>query len=241
MPEPGTNELIKGNDLNIELHLQDIGGGSPTVKAKAFELRLINTSKQPGICLNAPLTPSAPKPDLRFLPQDNATISQQEQFIKIPCEDGENGEAVIGSFDGGGWTILTAEAILENNTRIKGVLMQDKTKKEIPIPKNNAGGKIAERWLADNGRPGETDDKETSQGNRNNGDGLTAYEEYRGFISEGNFRRLDPDTKELGVKIKKTDLPLFSDGLQKFEFVTGFRIVRFYENEIPANRRIAAW
>jgi predicted SprT family Zn-dependent metalloprotease len=238
MPEPGTSELVKGNDLNIELHLQDIGGGSSTVKAKSFELRLINTSKQPGICLNAPLAPSAPKHDIRFLPQDGATISPDGQFIKIPCDDGENGEVVIGSFDGGGWTILNAEAILENNTRIKGVLMQDKSKKDIPVPKNNAGGKIAQRWLDDNGNPGEMDDEETSPGNSNNGDGLSAYEEYRGFVSEGRYKRLDPSTKELGVKIKKTDIPIFSDGLQKFENATGFKIVRFYENEIPTNRRI---
>lgn len=238
MPEPGTSDLIKGNDLNIELHLQDIGGGSSTLKAKSFELRLVNTSKQPGICLNAPLTPSAPKHDLRFLPQDGATVSPDGQFIKIPCDDGENGEVVIGSFDGGGWTILNAEAILENNTRIKGVLMQDKSKKDIPIPKNNSGEKIAERWLKDNGNPGEMDDEETSPGNSNIGDGLSAYEEYRGFISEGRFKRLDPQAKELGVKMKKTDLPLFSDGLQKFETVTGVKVIRFYENEIPINRRI---
>jgi len=238
MPEPGADELTKGNELNIELHLQDIGSGSPTVKAKAFELRLINTSKQPGICLNAPLSPSAPKHDLRFLPQDGATVSPDGQFIRIPCEDGENGEVVIGSFDGGGWTILNAEAVLENNTRIKGVLEQDKSKKDIPIPKNNAGGKIAQRWLEDNGNPGETDDKEKSPGNYNDSDGLSAYEEYRGFITEGKYRRLDPNTKELGVKIKKTELPLFSNGLQKFENITGFKIVRFFENEIPANRRI---
>lgn len=238
MPEPGTDEVTKGNDLNIELHLQDIGGGSSTVKAKSFELRLINTSKQPGICLNAPFTPPAPKHDLRFLPQDGATVSPDGQFIKIPCDDGENGEAVIASFDGGGWTVLNAEAILENNTRIKGVLMQDKSKKDIPIPKNNTGGKIAERWLADNGNPGEMDDEETSPGNTNNGDGLSAYEEYRGFIAEGRYKRLDPQVKELGIKIKKTDLPIFGDGLKKFENVTGFKAVLFYENEIPVNRRI---
>jgi len=238
IPEPGDNELVKGNDLNIELHLQDIGGGSSTVKAKAFELRLINTSKQPGICLNAPFSPSAPKHDLRFLPQDGATVSPDGQSIKIPCDDGENGEAVIGSFDGGGWTILNAEAILENNTRIKGVLVQDKSKKDIPIPKNNTGGKIAERWLKDNGNPGEMDDEETNPGNSNIGDGLSAYEEYRGVISEGKHKRLDPDTKELGVKTKKTDLPLFSDGLGKFENVTGIKVLLFFENEIPTNRRI---
>lgn len=238
MPEPGTDELTKGNDLNIELHLQDIGGGSSTVKAKSFELRLITTSKQPGICLNAPSTPSAPKHDLRFLPQDGATVSPDGQFIRIPCDDGENGEVVIASFDGGGWTTLNAEAILENNTRIKGVLMQEKSKKDIPIPKTNTGGKIAERWLADNGNPGEMDDEETSPGNSNNGDGLSAYEEYRGFLAEGRYKRLDPKAKELGIKIKKTDLPIFSDGLEKFENVTGFKVVRFYENEIPADRRI---
>lgn len=238
MPEPGADELTKGNDLNIELHLQDIGGGSSTAKAKSFELRLVNTSKQPGICLNAPLIPSASKHDLRFLPQDGATLSPDGQFIKIPCEDGENGEAVIGSYDGGGWTILNAEAILENNTRIKGVLMQDKSKKDIPIPKNNAGGKIAQRWLDDNGNPGEMDDEETSPGNSNNGDGLSAYEEYRGFMSEGRYKRLDPNVKELGVKFKKSELSLFSDGLGKFENVTGFKVIRFFENEIPTNRRI---
>ena len=38
---------------------------------------------------------------------------------------------------------------------------------------------------SDNGNPGEMDDEETTPGNSNNGDGLSAYEEYRGLISEG--------------------------------------------------------
>lgn len=238
MPEPGLNESIKGNDLNIELHLQDIGGGISSVKAKWFELRLVNTSKQPGVCINTPLTPSGLQPDLRFLSQPGATVSPDGQFIRIPCEDGENGEAVIGSYDGGGWTILTAKAILENGNSADGVLSQDKSKKDIPIPKNFSGGKIAERWLDDNGNPGETNDDETTAGNNHNGDGLSAYEEYRGVFSEGNFKRLDPKEKELGVKFKKSDINHFNDGMKKFESVTGFRIIRFHENEIAASRRI---
>ncbi len=238
MPEPGLNESVKGNDLNIELHLQDIGGGVSSVKAKFFELKLVNTSKEKGVCINAPLAPSAPKPDLRFLPQAGATVSPDGQYIKIPCEDGENGLAVIGSYDGGGWTILTAKATLENGKTVEGVLDRDKSKKNIPIPKNFSGGKIAEAWLKDNGNPGETDDKETSQENTNNGDGLSAYEEYRGVMSEGKFKRLDPLAKELGVKFKKTQLSLFDDGFHMFEKVSGFKIIQFYENEIPASRRI---
>ncbi len=238
IPEPGMNESMKGNELNIELHLQEIDGSSPAVKAKFFELKLVNTSKQPGICINAPLSPSTPKPDLRFLPQERATLGPDGQTIKIPCEDGESGQAVIASYDGGGWTILNASAILTDGKTIKGVLVSDKSKKDIPIPKNNSGGKIAEQWLEDNGRPGETDDKETSQDNNNDGDGLSAYEEYRGVMSEGKFRRLDPTIKELGVKFKKSELSIFADGFAKFENATGFKIIRFYDNEIPANRRI---
>ena len=238
MPEPGLNESVKGNDINIELHLQDIGGGTSAVKAKFFELRLTNTSKETGVCINAPLTPSAAKPDLRFLPQPRATVNPDGQYIKIPCEDGENGQAVLGSYDGGGWTILTAKATLENGRTVEGVLSQDKSKKDITIPKNYSGGKIAEAWLKDNGNPAENYDKEGSSGNNNDGDGLSAYEEYRGVMSEGRFKRLDPTVKELGVKLKKSDLTLFDGGIKKFEQVTGFKVVRFFENEIPASRRI---
>lgn len=238
MPEPGLNESSKGNVIKIGLHLQANNGGVASVKARSFELRLVNTSRQPGICLNAPLVPSANRPDLRFLPQANATLQQEEQIIKIPCEDGESGEVVIGSFDGGGWTILKAVAILTNGKKIEGVLEQDKSRKDIPIPKNFSGGKIAERWLKENNNPGETQDKEPSPGNINNGDGLSAYEEYRGVMSEEHFKRLDPTIKELGVKFKKTDVALFSDGIQKLENVTGFKVILFFESEIPASRRI---
>ncbi|MBL0130434.1 MAG: hypothetical protein IPP43_04340 [Chitinophagaceae bacterium] len=60
------------------------------------------------------------------------------------------------------------------------------------------------------------DDKEYSTGNSNDGDGLTAYEEYRGVISEkefgprnpNKFGRLDPNKKRAGNNGKRAELPI---------------------------------
>lgn len=237
-PEPGADEDEYGNVMNIGLKVQKRNGGFPALQAVEFELRLSTTSREPGITINAPLNPSAnPKPDIRFLEHPEGELFEEDQFIKIPCRDGTTGEVIIGSFDGGGWTILTADAILEGGLRIKGFLMQDRNIKRIPVPKNRTGGVIAESWLTTNGNPAETFDEESSPGNYN-GDGLSAYEEYRGVISEGVFTRLKPQKKELGVKFNKDDLEFFSAGLAKFKSATGLEVIKFYDNEIPSDRRI---
>ena len=247
LPEPGTHELNKGNVMNIALKVYGKNGLAPTIKAKSFELRLSKTSREPGITLNMPLVPSARQlPDLRFLPIANGESMDEDQFIIIPCKDGINGKASIGSYDGGGWTILTAEAVLEDDSHIKGSLMISGGNQEIPIPKMAIGSKIGNAWLALYNNPGEMDDLETSKGNTNDGDGLTAYEEYRGVIAiakvqgafKEKFQRLDPQKKELGVMTKRTDYTLFSEGISWFENATGLKVIPFDETEIGMAGRL---
>lgn len=238
LPEPGQNELIKGTVIKINLKVYGRNGQPPTLKAKAFELRLSNTSNEPGITINAPLVPLTTLPDLRFLPQANTAIGEQFQIAKVECNDGINGNISIGAFDGGAYSTLTAVAILEDNSPIEGHLLISGGNTEIPIPKRPAGSNIGVAWLVLNNNPGDMDDIETSTGNTNNGDGLTAYEEYRGVISEGGFRRLDPRKKELGVKMKRGEFPVFSDGLSKFENASGIKVIRFGENEIGVDRKL---
>jgi hypothetical protein len=202
-------------------------------------LKLSDTSKEPGVTINAPVTPSHdPLPDLRFLEQERAEVSEKGQFIKIPCKDGINGSVYVGSFDGGGWTSLTAVAVFPCEDSLKGNLIKTGGETEIPIPKRNKGSKIATAWLTANGNPGEMDDGESSKGNSNKGDGLSAYEEYRGVISQGEFKRLDPKKKELGVKVDKGELPLFSAGLKLFQNETDLKVIIFHEQEIGGNRRL---
>ena len=80
---------------------------------------------------------------------------------------------------------------------------------DILLPKRKPSSIIGEPWLSSNGNPQEGDDNDTSPGNKNNGDGFSALEEYRGIISEGKFKRLDPKKKDLGVQIKKAEKEIF--------------------------------
>ncbi len=249
LPVPGRDELSKGSMMTVNLKLQGKNRKPLNVKAESFELRLNNTSKEPGITINYPLSPGANQlPDLRFLPLPNIESVDEGQSISLSSPDGVSGKAYIGSYDGGGWTMLTAVAILNDghHTHIQGRLLVPNGETEIRIPKRDPNSNIATAWLSQNGKPGDKDDIEASQGNTNNGDGLTAYEEYRGVICESDisnnshqiFKRLDPQKKELGVRMKKNEFSLFSQGISLFLSATGVIPIPFDESEISADRRL---
>ncbi|HSU27352.1 MAG TPA: hypothetical protein VLJ68_03160, partial [Chitinophagaceae bacterium] len=184
LPEPGMDELKKGTVMEIGLKVQGRNGAPLTLKAEKFEIRLSNTSREPGITLNAPLYPNVQQlPDLRLLPLAIAESKAEDQFITINCTDGSTGKVFIGSYDGGGWTTLTVVAVMKDRSTIRGNLLVAGGETEIPIPKRTSESVIATAWLNDHGNPKDIDDIERSNGNANNGDGLTAYEGYRGFIS----------------------------------------------------------
>lgn len=245
MPEPGKDELMVGTKMKISLKLQSSNAQPLAQKAKSFELRLINTSKEKGITLNFPLTPLFDHPDLRFQPQAGALVLEDSQYMVINCRvPAINATAQIGSYDGGGWTTLKAIAILEDNSRVEGELLAPGGIKDIPIPKRDPNSKIATAWLDANGDPGDRDDTEMSRGNSNEGDGLTAYEEYRGVISETEFTshrykfgRLDPKKKELGVRIYKAEFALLSPGIRWFEAGSDLKAILFNEREIADDRK----
>ena len=104
-------------------------GRGTSLKAVSFELKLFSTSRKGSLA--ADLTDPQ---DIRFLPQPNAFISDDGQFIKIPCTNGTIGEVTIGSYYDKASTILVAEAILDNGMRIRGILFSSGVT-EIPIPK----------------------------------------------------------------------------------------------------------
>ena len=242
LPEPSTDgdESSMGNKIVATFRLQAPGGGKPGLKAKFVELRLSGTSKQKGVTINFPLEPNdPPDPDLRFLEQEDAVLKQEDQYIKITPDDGATGGVEIGSYDGGGWTTLTATATLENGDSVKGHLLVPAGITQIPIPKRNQGSKIGVAWLRANGNPADNDDTEISSGgNTNVGDGLSAYEEYRGVIAQTEFQRLDPKKKELGVRVKWSELDqYFGEGIGWLENSSGVKVLLFYPYEIIDNER----
>jgi hypothetical protein len=225
--------------MKVNLKVRSTNGEPLRVRVSGFELILKNTSNEPGITINFPVSPRANQlPDLRFLPMGMGESISEDQSLYIRCNDGSTGTVSIGSYDGGGWTVLSAVAILTNDIRLRGHLFVSNGEEDIRIPKRDMNSKIATKWLNENGNPGEMDDKEESDENHNKGDGLTAYEEYRGVICQGTFYRLKPDKKELGFLIKQSEFALFKEGLTRFENATGIKTYVFGRDEIPDNRRL---
>jgi hypothetical protein len=239
LPKPGVNEMMKGSMMTISLKLQGKNGNPLRAKADSFVLTLSNTSREPGITINYPLIPDTKQlPDLRFLLDPRIESVDEDQTISVGSTDGITGKAFIGSYDGGGWATLTVEAFLNDKRHIKGHLLVSGGDVDILIPKRTPGNKIALAWANDHGDPQDMDDNEKSSGNKNNGDGLTAYEEYRGVISEGKFKRLDPEKKELGVMVQRSQLPMLSEGLKWFKNATDVETIPFWVQEIAVDRRL---
>lgn len=239
LPEPGKDETNKGSYMKIKLKLQSKSGKPLKYKAQSFELKLSNTSIEPGITINYPLSPRANQlPDLRFIPLPIAESDAQDQYITVSCNNGTTGEAYIASYDGGGATTLTVEATLEGDIHITGQLLVSGGDQDIQIPKRLPGTMIATVWQNAHGNIEQSLDNETSTGNKNNGDGLTVYEEYRGVISEGKYKRLDPKKKEVGIFISKSDRKTFDEGLKWFKTASGLETIFFDAGEIGSDRRL---
>ena len=221
LPEPGTDEDSKGNHIDIGLKLVNPEGKPLTVKAKYFEAKLVKSSAEPGIAINYPLNAAtSEKFDMRLLNEEYQPAPGDGQFLKVLTRDGETGSLAIAAYDGGGHTILEVSAFMEDGSKLTGHYLKPDGPTSITYPHRDAGRSIAKSWLQKHNDPQENDDKEVTAGNNRNGDGLTAYEEYRGMISEGKYIRLDPTKKELAVRVKKEDLEKFRGGFKLFASAT---------------------
>ena len=165
---------------------------------------LVNGSKEPGVAMNWPpqsqLISSAP-PDLSF--DSNQLVNETLNLIPFTISpDGtqaviapiippnlEPVTIVLSPHDWGGWATLqvTATATLADLT-FSGHLQDSPTENpNIPLPKSQPGSHIADVWKTMHNVPLSTPDSDDSESsadnNPNQGDGLTLYEEYRGFYT----------------------------------------------------------
>ena len=116
-----------GGKLKVSL---EIRSKNPSTRAVGFELALFSTSIG-----GSTSTAASGPPDLRFLPQTNAVLSNQDQLMTMPCADGRTGEFFVDSRHPSASTTLVAMAILADGRRIKGNLLKTGGITEIPMPK----------------------------------------------------------------------------------------------------------
>ena len=143
-------------------------------------------------------------PDLKFLPTGGTDADRQE--LEMPPDLGDpdhpHAEAQVDCFDFGGWSDLWVTAELADGRSITGHLKGDTTEIMMPLPKRSGGSYIADAWKAEQGvTAGDEDDSEKlPSAGKVPGDGFTLYEEYRGFVENGQHLRGDPKKIDFFVR-----------------------------------------
>ncbi len=222
-PAPGSPadalENKEGNVLFLDATVRRVSDHLPpqTRKVQKIEYVLTQRSSEPGIALNfpPPLALASPQPpDLKFDAAQNLALN-----ILVPLNDssraeaplqglGSSATALLSVYDWGAFGTLEVHATLSDGKVLIGHLLSAPTVEQIPIPKRSPSSDIGDQWKIDNGvtaKADSADDEDNPGGNGTDlGDGISLYEEYRGFFVGGFHTRegqkpMDPKKKDLFV------------------------------------------
>jgi len=179
--EPGNNLVARATLKSKTGKLKEL----PAVKRFKFEL--LDTSREPGVCLNWPLKAKDDDYDLRLASETGKlTDSDQKLTISEEMKD-EKGqpyaETKVNSYDFGGRATLQVTCELEDGRELMGLMKGEKGEEDlVRIPKMDGPDWIAESWRKEHKveKLPANDDNEKVAGQNDNGDGFTLYEEYRG-------------------------------------------------------------
>lgn len=171
-----------------------------------FIFKLTQVSHEPGVVGNWPLPGVATAdPDITFEPEGNQgftiTDPATEEYDNPPFS------LIFGAVsphDWGGWATLNVDAVV-NGTTIHGHLqlpppaVGDPNATDILLPQRQLGSMIADSWKNQFNipldKPDDDDSEDSPKGDNGVGDGLTLYEEYRGFYMgcSGNNQKPGPE------------------------------------------------
>lgn len=210
MPQGGSDEDTPGNAFLASVVLQKKGkqGQKPKAKAKSFKFELTGVSKEPGVCLNWPpkaKTKPDPDYDLKIDKAGNSSLrvaSDGQSATSGP--DLQDSNVIIFSYDWGAWGNLKVTAELDNGQTVVAHLQNKPDIELLSIPKDDNQNHIADVWekqkLGKNASTSaEVDDDTGVWQELPQGDGLSLYEEYRGFRVQGSFLRTNPATPDVFV------------------------------------------
>ncbi len=237
LPAASTKPGHAGNRLGFKVELKDkkTGGKREDVTA-SFECKLLGTSNWPGSCMNSFWTDT--EPDLQFVADDSP------QLVQI-APDGQSGgtkenlthcEVYVSCFDGAAYGRLQVIAHVSDGTNVRAKLEEDGSE-EVAFPYAVDGNHIAYQWEKDNGVVGwdpKVDDEDKPEGDGMAGDGLTLWEEYRGFLAKGVHVRADPHKKKFFLC--NTLGGLVEPGIDLFARLSGLKVIRMTEDELSPSR-----
>jgi hypothetical protein len=198
--EPGPQP---GKSIQFTATVKRASGQPAQVTVDRFVWELSDTSREPGIALNSPfLNPDDGEPDLKLDPQPGQLASggdgqKVERFAPPSLED----RAVVLPYDWGGWSTMQVTAYLTDSRKLVG-RYKGSQEEHVRLPKRSRDSFIADAWKKDAGASGaDRDDNEKEPVGEPgcDGDGLTLYEEYRGFYENGKHIEGNPKRKDLFI------------------------------------------
>jgi hypothetical protein len=173
-------------------------------KVEQVKFELLAVSRETGRCIN---DKEASWYDTRldfYIDPSNGNLSVSQDSLSAEANV-EVTSVIVGCNDYAGFARFTAKVQIDG----KWYTAKDElsTKTYVTIPYDLDENRIADKWEADNkvtGLSANWDEDPEPSGQANNGDGLTNYEEYRGFfVDDGNggtdYERGDPRLKEIFV------------------------------------------
>lgn len=187
-----------GNSIKIKTRIVEPAGSTGK-----FEFKLQDVSKEPGICMNYPTDDPDDGMDLRIAPVGSGMVFGGDGQSAKTDIDVNEAMVMVQSRDWGAYGKLSVIAtLIIGGEEVEYRAIFDETGEPyISIPKDNNSNSIADAWEEQHGVypcAGDADNDDQPEG-KCPGDGLSAYQEYRGFFVQGHHRRLNPKKKELFV------------------------------------------
>ena len=235
-PTPGPDEDTPDAENPCEVHWWIDQPTGKKVEVEAVSFDLVNVSRYPGVCMNWPETPKkdpqGSPPDLRFENDPSKTDIEWDadgQSIRITgaTAAARQGDIVIQSFDGASKGQLVATAKLADGRVITGEVPphgRQAGRGELLVPDRDQGSDIASSWALEyaQGLGEGSDDDPKPKGDGQTGDGLSVWEEYRGFRIGGTWTDTDPRVKDLFIDNRVG--PVADPGIALLQTASGIKV-----------------
>lgn len=208
---------------------------------KEIEWILFDVSKEQGRCLNdknSEFFKLTPDWDLTIEEEDNPgyTITRDSYAFVAEGRTGASRTIYVRAHDYGAFGKVSAR--IKVRERFIEATSYEVSGSSVNIPYDMNDNKIADKWEEDNrvfDLPPDSDDDNLPMNQAVNGDGMTIYEEYRGFYEllpdESIMHiRMDPNRKELFIIDDNFMLSQFS-----WQIATGIPIYRLNEQLVYGN------
>src|SRR6185295_1585197 len=137
------------------------------------------------------------------------------------------GAVNVSCFDYGAYGDFEAIAILSNGQVVRGVVKGTVDRYQLKLPARKDGSLIATAFLDQHGVTNLKDDDDEENGplgDKFKGDGLTRYEEYRGFLVGRSWTAGDPKKKDVFVVNELRYVPAVALGIKPFENATRLKV-----------------